>query len=74
MITRPSLWPMKPAMMRSKVVLPQPDGPSRAMISPPLTSRLMSETAIVPLAKRCVIRSRTSDLASDTLAMGFLLN
>jgi len=34
--------------MRSAVVLPQPDGPTRTMNSPSWTSRLISETARVP--------------------------
>src|SRR4029079_8270284 len=35
----------KPAIMRSKVVLPQPDGPSRVKNSPSATSRFTPSTA-----------------------------
>src|SRR5690606_30531709 len=35
----------RPAMMRSRVVLPQPDGPSKATSSPLWMSRLMSFSA-----------------------------
>ena len=35
----------KPASMRSKVVLPQPDGPSSEKNSPRLISKLTSSTA-----------------------------
>src|SRR5690349_2878719 len=37
MRTRPVLWISRPATMRSKVVLPQPDGPRSATNSPSLT-------------------------------------
>jgi hypothetical protein len=36
---------MKPAMMRSSVVLPQPEGPSSAISSPALMSSVTSSTA-----------------------------
>jgi hypothetical protein len=38
----------RPAIMRSAVLLPQPDGPSRLTNSPRRTSRLMSRKATVP--------------------------
>ena len=44
---RPSVGRSKPASMRSKVDLPDPDPPSRAKISPLLISRDTSSTAIV---------------------------
>ncbi len=40
----------KPAIIRSVVVLPQPDGPRKAMNSPLVTARLKSITAGVPLS------------------------
>ena len=45
MTTRPSLCAMKPAMMRSSVVLPQPEGPSSATSSPALMSSVTLSTA-----------------------------
>ena len=45
-MTWPSLWLMKPPMARSSVVLPQPDGPSSAISSPPLMSRVTLSTAV----------------------------
>ena len=46
---RPELGVSKPASMRSSVVLPQPDEPSRAKISPLAMSRLTLFTALKPL-------------------------
>src|SRR5262245_41746411 len=44
------IWPevgiSKPAMMRSNVVLPHPDGPSRTKNSPSRTAREMPSTAV----------------------------
>src|SRR5215203_1275157 len=45
MITSPSVARSKPAIMRSVVVLPQPDGPKRQTTSPALTDREASLTA-----------------------------
>src|SRR3546814_14375118 len=42
----PSLGSSKPAIMRSSVVLPQPEGPSSTKNSPALMSRLTSSTAV----------------------------
>src|SRR4029453_1023569 len=42
---RPAVGCSNPATSRSVVVLPQPDGPSRAKNSPPGTSRSMPSTA-----------------------------
>src|SRR5262245_32962496 len=44
---RPDEGTSKPASMRSRVVLPQPDEPSNAKISPRVTSRLTWSTARV---------------------------
>ena len=62
-----------PATMRSKVDLPQPDGPSRLMNSPVPRWRLTSRTASVPLAN-CfeTCRTETSGLASLRGAWGVL--
>ena len=54
--TRPAVGTMKPPMIRSSVVLPQPLGPSRAISSPASTGRLTSSTAVVA-PKRWVIDS-----------------
>src|SRR5215203_833692 len=45
MITSPSVARSRPAIMRSVVVLPQPDGPRRQTTSPALTEREASLTA-----------------------------
>jgi len=47
MTTRPVLASMKPAIIRSVVVLPQPDGPSSATSSPSATSSETPATATV---------------------------
>src|SRR5215475_7931401 len=43
--TRPPSSGSRPASMRSAVVLPDPDGPTRTMNSPSLTSRSRASTA-----------------------------
>jgi hypothetical protein len=43
----PRLTSSKPAIMRSVEVLPQPEEPSRAVISPGRMSRLRSFTALM---------------------------
>src|SRR5262245_61702798 len=45
---RPALCVSRPAMMRSSVVLPQPEGPSRQTNSPWATDRLTSRSAEKP--------------------------
>ena len=45
MMTCPTLCWMKPAMIRSSVVLPQPEGPSSAINSPALMSSVTLSTA-----------------------------
>jgi hypothetical protein len=42
----PSVGRSKPAIMRSVVVLPQPDGPSIVKNSPPSTWRSIPATAV----------------------------
>src|SRR3954453_13750815 len=44
----PSLTSSRPAIMRSAVVLPHPDGPTKTTNSPSWTSRFRSETARKP--------------------------
>ena len=46
----PEVGMSKPAIMRSVVVLPQPDGPRKVTNSPRFTSRLKSCTAMKPLS------------------------
>ena len=54
---RPSVGVSKPASIRSRVVLPQPDGPSRAKNSPSVTvSETLSTAASLP--KRLVTFSK----------------
>ena len=48
MLTRPEVIGSSPAIMRSAVDLPQPDGPSRTMNSPSATARSRSWTAGSP--------------------------
>src|SRR6202049_4837808 len=60
MRTSPSVISSRPAIMRSAVVLPQPDGPTRQMNSPSAMSRLSLSTASVPAAYRLVRLSSTT--------------
>ena len=46
----PAVISSRPAMERSAVDLPHPDGPTRTMNSPSLISRLKSSTAATPPA------------------------
>ena len=46
--TRPSVGRSNPASSRSAVVLPQPDGPSRASSSPGSSARSSPASACVP--------------------------
>ncbi len=54
---RPSLGVSKPASMRRRVVLPQPDGPRRAKNSPSSIDRSTLSTATL-LPKRLVTFSK----------------
>src|SRR5436189_2233405 len=58
-LTRPAVGCSRPAMQRSVVVLPQPEGPSSTTISPAGTWKLTPSTAGRPMAN-CLRRSRTS--------------
>src|SRR5688572_5459324 len=48
-VTLPRVGSLKPAMMRSAVDLPQPDGPSSERNSPSRTSRSKLSSATTPL-------------------------
>src|SRR5215472_6287581 len=61
MRTSPWLGCSRPAMSRSKVVLPQPDGPSRTRYSPSPVSRSIPSTAVVcPNSLRSALVSTTA--------------
>src|SRR5687768_2441571 len=64
---RPALWVSRPAMMRSSVVLPQPEGPSRQTNSPWATDRLTSRRATK--APKCL--ETPSTLSAASLRFGF---
>ena len=55
----PSVWRMKPDMMRSSVDFPQPEGPSSATSSPPAISRSTSLTATKSLKRWVMLSSRS---------------
>src|SRR5437588_1460110 len=59
MLMAPPVGCSSPAMQRSVVVLPQPEGPSSTTISPAGTWKLTPSTAGRPMAN-CLRRSRTS--------------
>src|SRR5258705_3480008 len=62
----PSLGCSRPAIIRSSVVLPHPDGPSRTRYSPSPQVRLMPSTAAVPPPNDFLI-ARTSTSAIQAL-------
>src|SRR3954465_12204345 len=65
--TSPPVMSSSPAIIRSAVELPDPDGPTRIMNSPSLMSRSMSRTASKPSGYRLVTLSRTiSDIPSPS--------
>src|SRR5580698_1494209 len=53
----PLVTSSSPAIMRSAVVLPQPEGPTRQMNSPSLMSRLSLSTASAPPPSYRLVRS-----------------
>jgi hypothetical protein len=57
----PAVGRRKPAIMRSVVVLPQPDGPSSETNSPGASARLKSSTAVTAPNRQVTLR-RTSRL------------
>src|SRR5438270_3050364 len=58
--TRPPSVSSRPATSRSAVVLPQPEGPSRATSSPGARVRLSPSRAVTPAYRRFRSSSRTS--------------
>ena len=66
-MTVPALGSVKPAIIRSVVVLPHPEGPSREKNSPLAMSRSrLSTTVSLP---NCLVRPR-SDTAGDSAVAG----
>src|SRR4051812_36861738 len=59
----PAVMDSKPAIIRKVVVLPQPDGPRKAMNSPFTTDRLKSMTAGTPVSY--VFPTLTSSRSND---------
>ena len=58
-LIEPDVTSSSPATMRSAVVLPQPDGPTKIMNSPSSTVRFISSTASVPFGKRLLTSSKS---------------
>src|SRR5215472_18894380 len=67
----PALGAVRPATMRSSVLLPQPEGPSRLRNSPGLTSRSMPASASRPAAKRFATPRSSRIGSSDATDSGF---
>ena len=63
---RPSLGVSNPASMRSRVVLPQPDGPRSAKNSPSSIARLTLSTAIIAPKRLVTFSKRMMVLAGVT--------
>ena len=63
----PLVGSSRPAIMRSVVVLPQPDGPSSETNSPEASARLTSSTATTP-PKRQPTRASASLLTRSSAA------
>ena len=66
--TVPEVGSLKPAIIRSVVVLPQPEGPSREKNSPAATSRSMPSTTRVPPNSLVRPRSDTAEVAAGGTA------
>ena len=69
-----STWPpasgsSRPAMMRSMVVLPQPEGPSSTSVSPRAMSSVAGSSARVPSAKVLPQASMRTDDAVSAVAL-----
>ena len=58
----PSSTVSRPAIIRSNVVLPQPDGPTSTMNSPSLIVRLIPSTALTPFGNFLVTPLKTISL------------
>ena len=59
---------MKPAIIRSKVVLPQPDGPSRNESLPAGISRFTPSTATVSPKRRVTFSMRIAVMGGRKIA------
>src|SRR6185437_9458619 len=66
---RPSEGGINPAMRRSKVLLPQPDGPKSERNAPGATPRSMPASAAVPLRKVLLISATSTIGAADAAAL-----
>ena len=64
MVMRPVVFCSRPAIMRSVVVLPQPDGPSSVRNSPASTFRLTRSTARAGPKARLTFSSKTAVIGS----------
>src|SRR4029079_1315359 len=65
----PLVIPSSPATMRSAVVFPQPEGPTKIMNSPSSTTRLMSSTATVPSGNRLETPTNSIDAISPPVRL-----
>src|SRR5438094_1878703 len=65
----PSVMSSSPAIIRSAVVFPQPDGPTRITNSPSAMSRFICLTASVPSGYRFVTLFRTISATAGALAL-----
>src|SRR5215210_1588570 len=63
MYTSPEVGCSSPAMSRSRVVFPQPEGPSRTRYSPSVVASSRSSTAADALPSNFLVRCRTSTIA-----------
>src|SRR5215470_17916339 len=68
----PEVTSSRPAMDRSAVDFPQPEGPTSTMNSPSFTSRLRSSSALTPPAKTLSTWSRTICAIRDSLVLQLL--
>src|SRR5690606_17986619 len=67
--TRPASGCRKPAMRRSVVVLPQPEGPSRETISPGAMSSVRSSTIVRPPSTLVSPASRSPGVVPGSAAV-----
>src|SRR4051812_17287266 len=63
--TRPASGATKPAMIRSSVVLPEPDGPSRLVKDPLAKVAVMSSSTVVA-PKRLATPARSTSVIGDS--------
>src|SRR5262245_11299625 len=69
--TEPAVGSASPAISRNAVLLPHPEGPSRASNSPGATARSIPASASVPLANRLATwRRRTTGSPLRALGSG----